>query len=92
MTVKLFSERGGQGEVLAELEETGIPPAALVWAASMTNDDDTKSVFLTTQYEGAAGFRDFHGAGTFDLPDLQPITHVTVKDKALYQPSAQHGG
>lgn len=85
MTVRLYSERGGTGELVATMDATGVPPAPPCWVASMTNDDDTKSVFLTTQFEGAAGYRDFHGAGTFDLPSLQPITLVTVKDRALYE-------
>ncbi|WP_202638384.1 hypothetical protein [Bailinhaonella thermotolerans] len=53
----------------------------------MVNDDDTTSVFLTTQIEGHAVFREYHGAGTFDLPALQPITLVTIKERTLYESS-----
>ncbi|MFG2004725.1 hypothetical protein ACGFNU_36790 [Spirillospora sp. NPDC048911] len=81
MTVRLFGEPGGRGDAIASFEETGAPADAPCWVASMTNDDDTKSVFLATQFDAAAAYREFHGAGTFDMPGLQPVTIVTIKDR-----------
>ncbi|RJL31003.1 hypothetical protein [Bailinhaonella thermotolerans] len=85
MAVSLYGEPGGTGKVLATVTETGVPAGAPCWTASVVNDDDSKSVFLTTQIEGHAVFREYHGAGTFDLPAPQPITLVTIKDRTLYE-------
>ncbi|MEU5882589.1 hypothetical protein [Spirillospora sp. NPDC047279] len=82
MTVRLYGEPGGRGDLVATLEETGAPEGTPCWAASMTNDDDTKSVFLATQFDAAAAYREFHGAGTFDLPGRQPVTMVAIKDRS----------
>jgi hypothetical protein len=86
VTIKLYAGRGGTGDLVAELEETGAPPGAPCWAESMTNDDDATTVFLTSQFEGAGGYREFHGSGTFDLPGPQPITLVTVRNRADHDP------